>query len=433
MRVGNKVKKARKERENKIKSLKDAELPELNDIKNQKIQKANDMKVLIQHIQTLTNEYKNLRQNESQDNKKVVLRTYIASQYEKMLEKFPNEMERCFPLPKLEVKGVSNRRVYSKEFKTYFLDVLRGNTAIKKGKFIKKDKVPFWIPSSKPCSSEKGFSLSELTTRSTNIKGRQAPQEPSISELTQFQLHPWNRKDNLIKEKLLQVMLTYSDAENCTFRPKIGNYTIEGKVNKAIDEIDPRELVEEMGENFQKKYPYVFKSGIYNKAMSLFQSGKYVEGLRKLKIGFNIDSLLRNFHPNYEEYKKQRRRKRLINDEGKVSIIEIDVTLDEKKHKAEEDAKNPKLLPILRDAYDLLMKIEKAFDEKERNVALLDKPKKTRGHSLNERNKPETEEVTKFKAMMCPLGILCPSNTNQNETTNKCSYAHHYSELHFEY
>ena len=100
------------------------------------------------------------------------------------------------------------------------------------------------------------------------------------------------------------ILLTYSEVENCTFKPKITPYVIPGKPYKGEDEINPNDYVEEMGKNFQNKYPYVFKSGIYNKSVSLFQAGKYVEAMNKLKQGFNIDSLLRNFEPNYEYYKK---------------------------------------------------------------------------------------------------------------------------------
>lgn len=296
---------AKKQRENRIETLKNAELPELNAIRNKKVQKANDMKLLIQHIQTLVKEYKNLRETQSEEGKGVLPRTYIEEQYNSMLEKFPNEMARCFPKLEQPKSNVKHGKSYPREFKTCFLDVLRGHAAVQKGRVVKKDKVPYWIPSSKFSRlPEKMLSLAQLTAKSANAKGRHAPRESDADDLGQFQLHPWNRKDDLMKEKLLRVMLTYSDAENCTFRPKISKYTIEGRPPRPVDEVDPKELVEELGENFQKKYPYVFKSGVYSKAASLFHDGKYVEAMRKLKSGFNVDSLLRNFHPNYEEYKK---------------------------------------------------------------------------------------------------------------------------------
>lgn len=116
------------------------------------------------------------------------------------------------------------------------------------------------------------------------------------------------------------------------------------------------------------------------------------------------------------------------------------MTLDDKKTRAEEDVKNPKLLPLLRDAYGLVMKIDKAFERKEKNVAFLDKSKKALEQPLNAKNtstdKPTADASSKYKTIMCPLGILCPSNYKDQCSTDapqsyKCPYAHHYSELHF--
>ena len=63
-------------------------------------------------------------------------------------------------------------------------------------------------------------------------------------------------------------------------------------------------MAERMGKNFEKGYPYVYKSGIYNKALNFFQKGAFSDAFKKLQEGFNLESLRRNFHPNYELYAK---------------------------------------------------------------------------------------------------------------------------------
>ena len=59
-----------------------------------------------------------------------------------------------------------------------------------------------------------------------------------------------------------------------------------------------------MGKNFQGRFPFVYKSGIYNKAMSMFQEMKYAEALKKLEEGFNCISLKGNFNNKIAQQRK---------------------------------------------------------------------------------------------------------------------------------
>jgi len=289
---------SKEEKEKKVQALINKPMPEVVEEKNMRIQKMNDLYTVTMHLQTVIKEY---LVKERED--KGTLRNYIAQQYQALLQNYPEQMKRCFPF----VYSGGKVKLYPKEFKAHFLDILRKHVEVRKGSYVRlaRAKVPVWIPLSKPSQvGDKSFTLARSATKSTNTKGRRATPAPSLKEIEKFQIHPWNRKDKATKEKLKNIFFTYDDVENCTFKPKITSYAISGKPEKEEYEVDPESLAKEMGENFENKYPYVFKSGVYNKALSFFQSGKYVQAMRKLKQGFNIDSLLRNFHPNYEAYKK---------------------------------------------------------------------------------------------------------------------------------
>ena len=118
----------------------------------------------------------------------------------------------------------------------------------------------------------------------------------------------------------------------------------------------------------------------------------------------------------------------------------------EKQPRPEEDIKNPKLLPLLRDAYALLMRIEKVFDEKEQQISKLGDSKNLFKDALSAfclTKVMSNSDPANYKKIMCPLGSLCPnltqarwpnSGTNNNKPLGaKCPYAHHSSELHFVY
>jgi len=137
------------------------------------------------------------------------------------------------------------------------------------------------------------------------------------------------------------------------------------------------------------------------------------------------------------------------------------MTLDEKKSKrSEEDIKNKKTLPLLRQAFALAMKIEEKLEEKKRQIAKLRKSKKklnsslTSRRSLSElghdvsyattaRSAKSNKPLHNYKSTMCPLENRCPNDSRPRWPSTKtsgirqlgyaCPYAHHYSELHFVY
>eukprot|EP00826_Nyctotherus_ovalis_P007696 TRINITY_DN1195_c0_g5_i1.p2 TRINITY_DN1195_c0_g5~~TRINITY_DN1195_c0_g5_i1.p2 ORF type:complete len:149 (+),score=41.30 TRINITY_DN1195_c0_g5_i1:104-550(+) len=119
-------------------------------------------------------------------------------------------------------------------------------------------------------------------------------------------LHPWNYQNEEIKKKMEKILGSYSDVENCTFRPYIkpsGSFYVFSKLKfKPADKIIPEEEVNKMGQNFQDKFPDVYKSGMYNKALKQFNAGNNIEAIRSLNAGFNMKSLIRNLHPSYKQY-----------------------------------------------------------------------------------------------------------------------------------
>lgn len=116
------------------------------------------------------------------------------------------------------------------------------------------------------------------------------------------------------------------------------------------------------------------------------------------------------------------------------------------------------MLPLLRQVFDLAMKIEQKLDEKNKQVAKLKTSKKGLSTSLTSRkSSPESghdisyastarsaksnKPLHNYKNTMCPLGNRCPNDSRPRWPSTKtsgirqlgfaCPYAHHYSELHF--
>ncbi len=146
------------------------------------------------------------------------------------------------------------------------------------------------------------------------------------------------------------------------------------------------------------------------------------------------------------------------------SIIAALTADTEQKGLAEEDPKNKKLLPLLRDAYDLVMRIEGMISEKTDKIvrlhqsqrvltdslklrpskSLLQTPKAVPARDLGRSQTGAVDEALfKYKYIMCPLGDRCPGDVRPRwpdadtksicKLGQACPYAHHYSELHFVY
>ncbi|MDR3582438.1 MAG: hypothetical protein P4L67_04165 [Candidatus Pacebacteria bacterium] len=308
---------AKEKKKRMVEELKKRTITETAEERDKRMRLAKDKQPLAAHLREAIKRYFKDKEKRLEEHTGT-LRNYIGEQYVALAERYPEEMKRIFPFPNYGAASdtgsqalggttVKRRKLYPKEFKAYFLDILRGYVQTRKGKYEKvpKKNIPFWIPSSKPCPArDKGLTLGESTAKSSNVKGRKKEPGVGIKDIQEFCLHAWNRKDEATMEKRRQILMSLSDAENCTFKPHVTPYYGGGIMPKREEEIDPAEVAKGMGKNFEKSYPYVFKSGVYNKAVTFFQKGAYVDAMNKLREGFNIESLKRNFHPNFELYKK---------------------------------------------------------------------------------------------------------------------------------
>lgn len=162
------------------------------------------------------------------DSKMPTLKKYIADTYAYILQNMKDATEKYFPnIQYGVVNEEAKKKLYPKKFKMYFLDVLRSMHVIgnaKKCVSNVKKIVPFWIPSSKPVrSDDKHLYLGETSKKSSNAKGKikEGALPKEFAEEEAFSLQAWAKNDMDTKQKKQKILMTLSDVENCTFRPKI--------------------------------------------------------------------------------------------------------------------------------------------------------------------------------------------------------------------
>lgn len=168
--------------------------------------------------------------------------------------------------------------------------------------------------------------------------------------------------------------MSADDAANCTFEPNAGSQNLHmKKILETFPELQRddydkekslREYVDKFGDKFMHSNPEIYKKGILRSAQSFFNAGEIKDAWRKLKEGFNVESLKRYFDPNYAKKleikkKKQEERKKLIK-EGKIKEdIKDNLEEPEEQRKMREEAfEKPKLLPVLEEAFALVQQLE---------------------------------------------------------------------------
>lgn len=164
------------------------------------------------------------------------------------------------------------------------------------------------------------------------------------------------------------------EAKNCTFQPNSGldnphlGFYLERNQDTDKDRYNKhrsiKDYVSQFGENFSKANPEVFKKGILNKAQHLFAAGKYQEALNKLVEGFNMDSISREYDPDYFVKKEKKKilieKRKKAREEGKevLNLNEIEMERgDEDADRPNENMENKKLVPVLKDAFALYNEI----------------------------------------------------------------------------
>lgn len=98
--------------------------------------------------------------------------------------------------------------------------------------------------------------------------------------------------------------------------------------------------------------------------------GLYEEAMNVLYEGFNVESIKKRFDPNFmkrfmaerllkEKNDRQEREKKEAERLAHKKVVLQKEEHESQKKRAEEDFENKKLIPILREAFDLVTTIEK--------------------------------------------------------------------------
>ena len=56
-----------------------------------------------------------------------------------------------------------------------------------------------------------------------------------------------------------------------------------------------------MGENFTRRFPGLYKYGIFKRCVNWWRRGENVKAYKKLAEVFDIDKIKKYFNPNYKE------------------------------------------------------------------------------------------------------------------------------------
>lgn len=201
--------------------------------------------------------------------------------------------------------------------------------------------------------------------------------------------------------------------------------------------------------NFKNAAPAIFKAGVLKLARQYYAAGRYKDARNKLREGFNIKSLYRNFDPQrlkkleIKEAKEKAEQKRKHLEAG----LKVENIKEEEDDQANMPAEDPNL-PVVIEAWDLWMDLERDMvtkmklskeleqkrKKKEEEIKRAEERKSATGRSMKSTS-AERREKKVYKSMMCPLKDRCPgdirprwpmSNTTAHTKMGaKCPYAHH--------
>lgn len=250
----------------------------------------------------------------------------------------------------------------------------------------------------------------------------------------------------VIKQKEAKV---YPESFKLFYESKKFNLSkVLGDKTEEEKEINDEYFKEKHGDNFAKSHPEVFKLGKLRQAKLKFANGSYKDAAEKLKEGFKIASLKLSFDDNYKK-RLALEAKMAKAEEAKAKLADTKVgsktalttvkkeapknstvfSLDAMKQNVEdEDAQkkmpneNPedkKLLPILREAYQLWCEIEQIKVDADKKIKKLEKQEKALNNekekqkdlTMAEDRAMNTKDL--YKTIMCPLTTTCPKD-NRN-------------------
>ena len=292
----------------------------------------------------------------------------IADIYNRLHAQFPQLMDQLYPNPMYGIVKGSNaaKLAFPQQFKLDFYEKYR---KLKRKGRAASTRPAYFVP---PGVSHGSYNA-KIKLGEEIMKKHEKPQ-PGVKTRV------WKRDDYV--EHLKDIMMTEDDALNWLFEPDAGSQNpYMKKILATFPELQRegydqekslKEFVNKFGDKFAGSNPEIFKQGILKSAQAFYNKGEFNDAWRKLKEGFNIESLKKYFDPNYtkkQELKKKKleERKKLI-AEGKIKEdIKDNIEEPEEQRKMrEEQFEKPKLLPILTEAYDLV----KTMEERERKEKL---------------------------------------------------------------
>jgi hypothetical protein len=340
--------------------------------------------VLEKFIKKMCIRYLHLTEARLTTGKSISINHFLCDMYKMMIKNHSKSTRRRFPKMKNYGKVKKSRfNNYPIQLKYYFFNLYKRLGMNQEGKliFANYDNMPFWAPSlsnkckihSNNCPSYcKNNTHNQLINiqKSTNFNTLFGLDKVKLNE--DERLHLWKRKDEQIMEERKKIFLCLSEAEHCTFEPKLNKeenqLTNEEIINKRISN---KMWVTQMGGNFSSRFPLVYKEGIYKKAVIMFQEGRFTDVLNQLQNAFDLDLIKSHFDPKYAEIYKKKKLEENKKD-GDAPRNDFHSMFNggggEKKKAEPDDFSNPKNKQICFEVYSILKAIDDHRKSKKREI-----------------------------------------------------------------
>ncbi len=369
----------------------------------------------------------------------------LAEIYTEMRQKHPIIIQEEFKLETYGMKAYSEtyKKAYPDKFKRHFFHLIKTLNGKPAGKMTAKQvnknarRLPttFMVAgTSKRCTIHEFSCPSEpcpYRTHNKKIVMTASLARKEVQATVETRSRVFYREDK--KKDMPAIFMTNEDQLNCRFEPLAGrlNPQFWGIGSKPSEElmktaVTEKEFQEKHGPNMKNSHVEVYKKGVLKRAQGFFTKGEYKMALSALMSAFKLRSLRNMFEPNFHEKQKKREEKkeklkaanamRKRDDDFQIEAMQEDP--DEIQSKMpNEDQENIKLQSTLKEAYDLLAKIEKIETDAEKAIAKLEKDKRKLKEKKNHLSTMTTIEDqaanTKdlFKTIMCPLVRSCPNHT----------------------
>lgn len=402
--------------------------------------------------------YKNMKEK-TLSNKPFSKEKFLSELYSFCLKNHKNVCKRLFLLRGQGCKsgyGAKRKPRYNnfpKEFKTLFFSLFRTLSKNTEGRFVfgSKANLPFWAPALRNNCKIHIDSACPLYCRNNTFnkliclqknKGNEIFFNPN-TELTEAErLNLWKRKD-LIEQKQ-KIFLCLSEAEHCTFEPKLNNKKENSEFleNEEIikKRISNKEWVDQMGPNFTASFPLVYKEGVFKKARIAFLEGNYSEAIKRLSNAFDVDSIKAHFDAKFAViHKKKLEEEKKRQNLGKKEIVSMyDNEQNAKKNVQPDDYKNAKNKELCYQVFCMVSEIDnykKAKDKEakkiEEELKIINKFKQDKSLILGETaNKQLANSLN--NASLINHNATNNINTTNLEATNKANLSTNYQTLHKE-